>query len=126
MVVNGGRLQIAAAQPRLIQGMRLSPRLALLVLLPLVAAGQACQQHEFRAQSNVVVLNESACTLIISVDGWDATSIDSSQIRTVDNVGSGRHVLEAKDDLGRLIERRYVELSKGEDFHWRLQSCPSH
>ena len=125
MVVNGGRLQIAAAQPRLIEDMRLSPRLALLVL-PLLAAGQACQQHEFRTQSNVVVLNESACALTISVDGWDATSIDSNQIRTVDNVGSGRHVLEAKDDLGRLVERRYVELGEGEDFHWRLQSCPSH
>lgn len=105
--------------------MRLSPRLAL-AALSLLVLGPACQQHEFRGQSNVVVLNESQCALTVSVDGWEATSIGPNQIRTVDNVGAGRHVLEAKDDLGRLIERRYVELGEGEDFHWRLETCPAH
>jgi len=104
--------------------MRLSPRLVLLVL-PLLVAGAGCQQRELQGQSNLVVLNETACTVTVSVDGWEATSIESNEIRTVDNVGAGRHVLEAKDDLGRLVERRYVELGKGEDFHWRLQSCAS-
>lgn len=105
--------------------MRVSPRLAF-VVLPVLVLGGACQQHEFHGQSNVVVLNESHCTVTVSVDGWEATSVEPNQIRTIDNVGAGRHVLEAKDDLGRLIERRYVELGDGEDFHWRLESCPSH
>ena len=104
--------------------MKLSLRLVLLAL-PALLAGAACQQREFQGQSNLVVLNESACTVTVSVDGWEATSIESNQIRTVDNVGAGRHVLEAKDGAGRLVERRYVELGKGEDFHWRLQSCPN-
>ncbi len=105
--------------------MKLRPRLAF-ALLPLLAAAPACQMHDMRGQTNLVVLNESECTLTISVDGWEATTIEPNQIRTVDTVGAGRHVLEAKDDLGRLIERRYVELSFGEDYHWRLESCPPH
>lgn len=104
--------------------MKLSPRLSL-AALPVLMLGIGCQQHELRGQSNVVVLNESTCTVTVSVDGWEATSVEPSQIRTVDNVGVGRHVLEAKDDLGRLVERRYIELGDGEEFHWRLQTCPS-
>jgi hypothetical protein len=44
----------------------------------------------------------------------------------VDNVGAGRHVLEVKDSAGRPIERRYVELAGGEDYHWRIETCSPH
>jgi len=49
------------------------------------------------------VLNESQCTVTVSVDGWEATSVEANQSRTVDNVGAGRHVLEVKDSAGRPI-----------------------
>ena len=64
--------------------------------------------------------------LMVSVDGWEATSVEANQSRTVDNVGAGRHVLEVKDSAGRPIERRYVELAGGEDYHWRIETCSPH
>jgi hypothetical protein len=33
-------------------------------------------------------------------------------------------VLEAKDEFGRLVERRYIELRSGEDYYWRIDACP--
>lgn len=95
---------------------------ALLLALTLAAGG--CREHLFGVQSDVVVANQSSCTLTISVDGWEAFTVGRDDTRTVDGVGSGRHVLEAKDEIGRLVERRYVDLRSGEDFYWRIDACP--
>jgi len=101
------------------------PRLLLIPLAALaVSLGAGCRDRLFDSQSDVVVFNESSCVVTISVDGWEACTVHPDASRTVDNVGSGRHVLEAKDDLGRLVERRYVDLRRGEDYYWRLDSCP--
>jgi hypothetical protein len=97
---------------------------ALLVLPLLAAAG--CRDRLFGNETDVVVLNDSACDLTVYVDGWEALTIPHGSSQTVDNVGSGRHVLEAKDDMDRLVERKYVELHDGEDFYWHLQSCSPH
>ncbi len=43
--------------------------------------------------------------------------------RTLDEVGPGRHVLEALDPQGRLVQRRVIELATGEDFYWTLDHC---
>jgi hypothetical protein len=95
-----------------------------LVLLPLVVSTGGCRGHLFEHESDIVVVNQSSCTLTVFVDGWEAFTVRNESTRTVDNVGSGRHVLEAKDDLGRLVARRYVELHGGEDYYWRLEACP--
>jgi hypothetical protein len=95
-----------------------------LVLLPLVVAAGGCRDHLFEHESDIVVANHSSCTVTVFVDGWEAFTVRNDSTRTVDNVGSGRHVLEAKDDLGRLVERRYIELHGGEDYYWRLDACP--
>jgi hypothetical protein len=96
---------------------------ALLVVLALVAGG--CRDRLLETESNVVVANLSACSVTVYVDGWEAVTVDQGASRTVDNVGSGRHVLEAKDHQGRLVARRYVELASGQDFTWRIDTCPS-
>jgi hypothetical protein len=94
-----------------------------LVLLSLVAAS-GCRERLFGRSSSVVVLNESRCSLTVFVDGWEALTVRRGSTRMIDNVGSGRHVLEAKDEVGRLVERRYIELRGGEDYYWRVESCP--
>lgn len=94
---------------------------ALLLALALVAG--ACRDRLLEAQANVVVANLSGCSVTVYVDGWEACRVDQGASRTVDNVGSGRHVLEARDDLGRLVERRYVEMGGGDEFYWRIESC---
>ncbi len=99
---------------------RVSPAL---VLLPLVVAGGGCRDRLFEHESDIVVVNQSSCTLTVFVDGWEAFTFGHDSSRTVDNVGSGRHVLEAKDEAGRLVERRYIELRSGEDYYWRLEAC---
>ena len=95
-----------------------------LLLLPLLLAVGGCREHLFGVQSDVVVANLSSCRLTVYVDGWEAFTVGLDSSRTVDNVGSGRHVLEAKDGLGRLVERRYIELRSGEDYYWRIEACP--
>ena len=102
--------------------MRLSPRLAL-VLTSVVALATGCLGHELEGESNLVVVNAGQCAVTVSVDGWDATSVRPSESRTVDNIGAGRHVLEIKDESGRLIDRRYVDLAGGEDYRWRVETC---
>jgi len=107
--------------------MRLSPRLALaFALAPVVVLSAACLRHGWEGESDLVVVNVSQCTVTLFVDGWEATSIGPNQSRTVDNVGGGRHVLEVKDEAGRLIERRYIDLAGGEDYHWRVETCTPH
>jgi hypothetical protein len=95
-----------------------------LLLLPLMVVAVGCREHLFGVQSDVVVANLSSCKLTVYVDGWEAFTVGRDSSRTVDNVGSGRHVLEVKDELGRLVERRYIELRSGEDYVWRIDACP--
>jgi hypothetical protein len=96
---------------------------AVLVLLSVVAAS-GCRERFLGRSSNVVVLNESQCSLTVFVDGWEALTVRHGSTRLIDNVGSGRHVLEAKDGVGHLVERRYIELRGGEDYYWRIETCP--
>ncbi len=96
-----------------------------LVLLPLALLAAGCHDRLLGQQSDVVVLNQSSCNLTVSIDGWDAVTVPSGSTLVVDNVGSGRHVLEARDRAGRLVQRRYVEVASGESFSWSIASCPS-
>ena len=93
------------------------------LLLSLLLAGGACRDQLLERESNIVVVNQSACDVTVFVDGWEAFTVARDSNRTVDNVGSGRHVVEAKDRMGRLVERRYLEVGSGEDYYWRIEGC---
>jgi hypothetical protein len=97
-------------------------RLRLLALF-LVLALPACKEDLLDSECNLVVLNESRCNLSIYVDGQEAFAVRAGSDRTLDEVGPGRHVLEALDPQGRLVQRRVVELATGEDFFWTLNHC---
>ncbi len=109
---------------RYIGNVKLRNGMALAVaVLALLALG--CQERPLGHGSGVVVMNASHCDLTVSIDGWEAGTVPSGSTGEVDNVGSGRHVLEAKDETGRMVERRYVEIGTGEDFTWSITSCPA-
>jgi hypothetical protein len=98
-------------------GIALGLSLLLLALLP------GCHGQEGDdTECDFVVLNDSHTDLKVLVDGWDAGTVREDGVRTVDDVGAGRHVLEAVDPAGHVVERRYVDLARGEDFTWRLES----
>ena len=83
----------------------------------------ACSEDMFDAESDLVVLNDSVCEVVVYVDGREAFAVKPGSDRTLDDIGNGRHVLEALDHQGSLIERRSVELAGGEDFYWILDDC---
>lgn len=93
--------------------------LALLVVL--VAGG--CSQDLLDGESDLVLLNDSRCDLTLWVDGREAFSVKAGAERILDGIGPGRHVLEAVDAQGRVVERRSVELAQGEDYYWTLGGC---
>lgn len=82
-----------------------------------------CSDELFDAESDLVVLNESLCSVTIYVDGREAFTVGSGSDRTLDDIGPGRHVLEALDGNGSVIERRTVELASGEDYYLILDDC---
>ena len=102
--------------------MRVRPLTVALLILPLLAAA-GCRDKLFGNETNVVVMNESHCDLTVYVDGWEAFKVPPGAAQTVDNVGSGRHVLEVKDQMDRLVDRRYVDLQDGQDYYLRLENC---
>ncbi len=101
--------------------MRRCPRALRAVVLAAALAG--CDQRAFDSSCDVVVLNESSCAVAVFVDGRQVLAVKPGTERTVADIGSGRHVLEALDAQGRLVQRRTVELATGEDFYWTLESC---
>lgn len=99
---------------------RRAPLLAIVLLvLPLVA----CSDRFWDEESDIVVINDSSCRLKIFVDGWVAFTIRPDDTRTVDDVGRGRHTLEAVDESDRVVERRNIELDRGEDYYWYISHC---
>lgn len=96
-----------------------------LVLLSLALGllSSSCSQELFDNESDLVVLNDSSCVVKVIVDGREAFSVKSGSDRILDDVGEGRHVLEAVDASNRVVERRTIELSHGEDFFWTLERC---
>jgi len=104
--------------------MRRFPRRAFSLVILVAAALSACDQRAFDSECDLVVLNESQCALAIYVDGRQAMAVTPGTERAFSDIGSGRHVLEALDQKGRLVLRRTVELGTGEDFYWTVDTCP--
>ena len=103
--------------------MRGRPGTPALLCLILSAACVACSQELFDNESDLVVLNDSACAIKIIVDGREAFTVKPGADRILDGIGKGRHVLEAIEGVDQVVERRTVELSQGEDFYWTLDHC---
>jgi hypothetical protein len=83
----------------------------------------ACSEDMFDAESDLVVLNDSMCEVVVYVDGREGFTVKPGSDRTLDDIGNGRHVFEALDARGGVIERRSVDLAGGEDFYWILDDC---
>jgi hypothetical protein len=94
-----------------------------LLALATVLVLPACRDDVLDAECNLIVLNQSSCSLSIFVDGQEAFAVRPGSDRTLDDIGPGRHVLEAVDSQGKLIVRRPIELATGEDFYWTLDHC---
>lgn len=94
---------------------------ALLASAVLLVSG--CSQDLLDGESDLVLFNDSACTLTIWVDGREAFSLQAGSERILDGIGPGQHMLEAVDPKGRVVERRSIDLAVGEDFYWTLSSC---
>lgn len=90
-----------------------------LVLFALLAV--ACSEEGLHGQASLIVLNDTSTDLVIYVDGREAFIVHGNADSTLDDVGGGRHIVEAVDPGGRLIERRTVEISIGEEFYWSIK-----
>jgi hypothetical protein len=97
--------------------------LLVLSLLAVALTVSGCAQEHPDSECDLVVHNASACRLSIYVDGREAFAVRRESDRTLDDIGPGRHVVEAFDPAGKLVQRRTVELARGEDFYWALDTC---
>lgn len=95
-------------------------RAGLLVLAALLGSG--CSEDLLDGESDLVLLNDSACPLRIFVDGREAFTVQAGAERILDGIGTGQHILEALKG-STVIERRRVELSQGEDYYWTVDHC---
>ena len=82
-----------------------------------------CGDELLDSQCNLVTLNDSHCAVTIFVDGRQAFTLRPESDRTLDDIGTGRHVIEAIDANGNTLARRNIELSTGEDFYWTVDRC---
>jgi hypothetical protein len=93
--------------------MRILRVLALAVALTAVVALAACSEDVLDAESDLVVLNESPCDLTIYVDGREAFLVQAGSDMSLDDIGAGRHVVEALDVRGNLVSRRAMSSPRG-------------
>lgn len=100
-----------------------APALRLALAVALFASLAGCSDGLVNAECDLVVINDSACDIHVFVNGREAFTVKSNTDRTLDDIGPGRHVLEALDHRGNLIRRRTIELAPGEDFFWILDDC---
>ena len=102
--------------------MRVRLAAAVLVALALVTLS-GCRGRDWDSECDLIVNNRSHCDLTVYIDGWEAARVRHGDVRTIEDIDDGRHVLEAKDEAGRIVERRSIDLDNGEDYYWRLDSC---
>lgn len=100
--------------------MRCFPVLTVVLAVSVLAG---CSEDLFDAESDLVIMNESVCNLTIFVDGREAFVVRGGSDRTLDDIGPGRHVIEALDEHGNLVERRTIDLASGEDYYWFIYDC---
>lgn len=96
---------------------------AVVLAMAAVAVLSGCNEDVLDTESDLVVLNESPCDFTVYVDGREAFVVEAGSDMSLDDIGSGRHVIEALDSRGNLLSRRAVELASGEDYYWVLDTC---
>lgn len=99
--------------------MRFPAMAALVAALALLS----CGGDTFDSECDLVVVNDSACHVSISVDGRAAFAVRAGSDQSAADIGAGRHVLEAVDAQGRLVTRETIELATGEDYYWIIHDC---
>lgn len=99
-------------------------RLGTIVLVMTAMLGVlGCSDEMFDAECDLIVVNESLCTVTVYVDGRLAFTVESGSDRILDDIGSGQHVIEALDPNGTMLERRTVELASSEDYYLIVDDC---
>jgi hypothetical protein len=89
----------------------------------LVALSFGCGSNGWDEENDLVVINDTRCDLRVFVDGHEAFVVRDHTARSLEDIGDGRHVLEALDDDGALVERRSIRMDQGEDYYWRVDQC---
>jgi hypothetical protein len=102
---------------------RRAAAVARLLVGGVLVVAAACNRSLPEAACDLLVVNDIACTIVVFVDGRRAFAVAPRSERTLEDVGTGRHVLEATNSRGDLIERRPIELALGEDFVWTITRC---
>jgi hypothetical protein len=95
-----------------------------LILTAIVVVATACGRDAPDTSCDLLVVNDTECTVVVFVDGARAFAVGPHSDRSLEEIGRGRHVLEATNSRGDLIERRLIDLSAGEDFVWTISHCP--
>ena len=104
--------------------LRMNRRALLLVSLacPLLLAW-GCEHHRWDDQSDLIVINGTGCDLTIFVDSHEVFVVRDHSTKSLEDIGEGRHDVEARDERGQLVERRTIHLDEGEDYYWRIDHC---
>lgn len=82
-----------------------------------------CHDTLWNGNNDLIVANDSHCDLTIYVDGQRVGVAREDSMRTFEDIGDGRHTLEAKDDQGTVVERRVIDLDRHEDYYWHIERC---
>jgi hypothetical protein len=89
----------------------------------LVALSLGCGTNGWDEENDLIVINDTGCELRVFVDGHEAFVVRDHNARSLEDIGDGRHVLEALDENGALVVRRSIHLDQGEDYYWRVDQC---
>lgn len=89
----------------------------------LVALSLGCGSNGWDEENDLVVINDTGCDLRVFVDGHEAFVVRDHTAKSLEDIGDGRHVLEALGDDGALVMRRSIHLDQGEDYYWRVDQC---
>lgn len=73
--------------------------------------------------NDLIVLNEGPCDLTVYVDGQEGFTVSAGSDRALADIGYGRHIFEAVNNRGEVVERQVVELAPAEDYYLVLDNC---
>lgn len=98
--------------------MRSSAALLLAVLLL-----ASCGSDLLDDKSDLIVVNEGPCDVTVLVDGQEILTVEAGSDRAFSDIGYGRHVIEAVNTRGEVVERKVVDLAPAEDFYFVVNDC---
>jgi len=90
-----------------------------LVMVLLTSCGRELPEDT----NDLIVVNEGPCDLTIYVDGREVFEVEAGTDRALADIGQGRHIFEAVNSRGEVVERKMVDLPPAEDFYLVLDHC---